>query len=123
MFDPTPGDKGVETPPLNDSSKAPLSPPVGGRLRSFRKDCKQMFIQRVKHYHQWLRSVIHFKIKSGQVPSDSVRIQGPLKDQALASCIQSLLSKNTIERVENIKSLGFYSRLFLVPKPHQGGGQ
>ena len=41
------------------------------------------------------------------------------KDQALATCIQSLLSKNTIERVENVKSLGFYSRLFLVPKPHQ----
>ena len=41
------------------------------------------------------------------------------KDQALAICIQSLLSKNTIERVENEKSLGFYSRLFLVPKPHQ----
>ena len=36
-----------------------------------------------------------------------------------SSCIQSLLSKNTIERVVNVKSLGFYSRLFLVPKPHQ----
>ena len=41
------------------------------------------------------------------------------KDQSLADCIQSLLSKNAIERVENVKSLGFYSRLFLVPKPHQ----
>ena len=41
------------------------------------------------------------------------------KDQALADCIQSLLSKNAIERVENVKYLGFYSRLFLVPKPHQ----
>ena len=41
------------------------------------------------------------------------------KDQALATCIQSLLSKNTIERVENVKFLGFYSHLFLVPKPHQ----
>ena len=41
------------------------------------------------------------------------------KDQALADCIQSLLSKNAIERVENVKCLGFYSRLFLVPKPHQ----
>ena len=30
-----------------------------------------------------------------------------------------LLSKNTIERVKNVKSLRFYSRLFLVPKPHQ----
>ena len=41
------------------------------------------------------------------------------KDQALTDCIQSLLSKNAIERVENVKSLGFYSRLFLVLKPHQ----
>ena len=31
------------------------------------------------------------------------------KDQALATCIQSLLSKNAIERVENVKSFGFYS--------------
>ena len=41
------------------------------------------------------------------------------KDQALATCSQSLLSKNAIERVENVKSLGFYRRLFLVPKPQQ----
>ena len=38
-----------------------------------------MFIQRVKHYHQWLRSAIRFKTKSGQIPSDSVGIQGPSK--------------------------------------------
>ena len=41
------------------------------------------------------------------------------KDRALTACIQSLLSKNAIESVENVKSLGFYSRLFLEPKPHQ----
>ena len=41
------------------------------------------------------------------------------KDLALTSCIQSPLSKNSIERVENIKSLRFSSRLFLVTKPHQ----
>ena len=78
-----------------------------------------MFIERVKHYYQRLRTAIPFKTKSGQIPSHSVRIQGPSKDQALATCIQSLLLKNAIERVENVKSLGFYSRLFLVPKPHQ----
>ena len=36
VFDPTTGGEGVETP--NDSLKASLSPPVGGRLRSFRRD-------------------------------------------------------------------------------------
>ena len=37
-----------------------------------------MFIQRVKH-HQWLRTAIPFKTKFGQIPSDSVRVQGPSK--------------------------------------------
>ena len=38
-----------------------------------------MFIQRVKHYHQWLRTAIPFKTKSGQIPFDSIREQGPSK--------------------------------------------
>ena len=38
IFDPTTGGEGVETPPPNDSLKSSLSPPVGGRLRSFRRD-------------------------------------------------------------------------------------
>ena len=38
VFDPIIGEEGVETPLPNDSSKASLSPPVGGRLRSFRRD-------------------------------------------------------------------------------------
>ena len=38
VFDPIIGEGDVETPLPNDSSKASLSPPVGGRLRSFRRD-------------------------------------------------------------------------------------
>ena len=38
-----------------------------------------MFIQRVKHYHQWLRTAIPLKIKLGPISSDSIRIQGPSK--------------------------------------------
>ena len=78
-----------------------------------------MFIKRVKHYHQWLRTAIPLKAKLGQISSDSVRIQDPSKRPSSGRFIQSLLSKNAIERVENVKSLGFYSRLFLVPKHHQ----
>ena len=40
---------------------------------------KQMFSKRVKHYHQWLLTAISFKAKFGQIPSDSVRVQGPSK--------------------------------------------
>ena len=38
-----------------------------------------MFFQCVKHYHQWLRTAIPFKTIFGQIPSDSVRVQGPSK--------------------------------------------
>ena len=75
-----------------------------------------MFKQRVKHYHQWLRSSIHLKTKFSQSPSDSFRLQGPSK-RTSSDCLYPVSSVN--ERVENVKSLGFYSRLFLVPKPHQ----
>ena len=88
-----------------------------------------MFRQRIKHYHQWLRSAIHLTTTNGYVlPFISNFVRTPLirsgykalhKEQALASCIRSPLSKNAIDRVENVKSLRFYSRLFLVPKPHQ----
>ena len=38
-----------------------------------------MFIQNVKHYHQWLHTAIPYKTKFGQIPSDTVRVQGPSK--------------------------------------------
>ena len=80
---------------------------------------KQMFIKRVKHYHQWLCTAIHFKTKSGQIPSDSVRIQGPSKRPSSGHLYPVSSVKERNQKVENVKSLGFYSRLFLVPKPHQ----
>ena len=121
VFDPTTGDKGVETPPSNDSSKASLSPPVGGGLRSFSRDwqinkCSLNVLKIITNGY-----VLPFLSKPNLVrfPLIVSEYKALPKDQALADCIQFLLSKNAIERVENVKSLGFYSRLFLVPKPHQ----
>ena len=53
--------------------------------------------------------------KFGQSSTDSIRLQGPSKEQALTSCIQSLLSKNAIERVENLNLSGFTVASFLFP--------
>ena len=64
-------------------------------------------------------TTIHLKTKITQSSLIHLGYKDHQKDLALAACIQSLLPKNTIERVENIKSLGFYSCLFLVPKLHQ----
>ena len=121
VFDPTIGEEGVETPLPNDSFKASNSSPVGGRLRSFSRDwqennCSSNVLNIITNGY-----VLPFLSKPNLVrfPLIISEYKALPKDQALANCIQSLLSKNAIERVENVKSLGFYSRLFLVPKPHQ----
>ena len=121
VFDPTQVDEGMETPPHNDSFQASLSPPVGGRVRSFRKDwltnkCSNNVLNIITNGY-----VLPFMLKPNLVRAPLIQsgYKALQKELALTSCIQSLLSKNAIERVENVKSLGFYSCLFLVPKPHQ----
>ena len=121
VFNPTQGDKGMETPPPNDSFQASLSPPVGGRLHSFRRDCltnkcSENVLNIITNGY-----VLPFTSKPNLVRAPLIQsgYKALQKELALTSCIQSLLSKNTIERVENVKSLGIFSRLFLVPKPHQ----
>ena len=116
-----PHNRGREIPLHNDSSKASFSPPVGSRLRSFKRDwltnkCSQNVLNIITNGY-----VLPFRSKPNLIrfPLILSEYKAQQKDQALATCIQSLLSKNAIERVENVKSLGFYSRLFLVPKPHQ----
>ena len=113
--------RGRGNPLLNDFSKASLSPPVGSHLRSFKRDwlinkCSQNVLNIITNGY-----VLPFCSKPNLIrfPLILSEYKAQQKDQALATCIQSLLSKNAIERVENVKSLGFYSRLFLVPKPHQ----
>ena len=108
--------RGRGNPLLNDSSKASFSPPVGSRLRSFKRDwlinkCSQNVLNIITNGY-----VLPFRSKPNLIrfPLILSEYKAQQKDQALATCIQSL-----IERVENVKSLGFYSRLFLVPKPHQ----
>ena len=107
----------METPPPNDSSIASLSPPVGGRLRSFRRDwqineCSDSVLYIITNGY-----VLPFvaKPKLVRAPLIHSSYKALHKEQALTSCIQ-FLSKNAIERVENVKSLGFHSRLFQVPK-------
>ena len=111
----------METPPPNDSFQASLSPPVGGHLRSFRRDwltnkCSDNVLNIITNGYVLPLISKPNLVRAPLIQSGYKALQ---KELALTSCIQSLLSKNAIERVENVKSLGFYSRLFLVPKPHQ----
>ena len=111
----------MKTPHSNDSLKASISPPVGGLLRSFRRDwetkkCSNNMLNILTNSY-----VLPFitNPKLTRVPPIHSGYKAH-QDLALAFHIQSLLSKSTIEKVKNVKSLGIYSHLFLVPKPHQG---
>ena len=82
----------METPLPNDSSKASLSPPVGGRLRSFRRDwltnkCSQNVLNIITNGY-----VLPFLSKPNLVrfPLILSEYKAQQKDQALATCIQSL---------------------------------
>ena len=106
-FRPHSRGRGPPTPPSNDSLKASLSPPVGGRLHSFRRDwqtnkCSSNVLNIITNGY-----VLPFLSKPSLVrfPLIQSEYKAHQKDQALATCIQSLLSKNAIERVENVKSL------------------
>ena len=92
--------------PPNDSLKASLSPPVGGCLCSFRRDwqtnkCSSNVLNIITN-----GSVLPFISKPSLVrfPLIQSEYKALQRDQALATCIHSLLSKNAIERVENVKS-------------------
>ena len=96
----------METPPSNDSSIASLSPPVGGRLRSFRRDrqinkCSDNILNIITNAYG-LPFILKPKLVRAPLIHSAYKALG--KKQALTSCIQSLLSKNAIERVENVKS-------------------
>ena len=111
----------METPLPNDSSKASVSPPVGGCLRSFRRDwqannCSFNVLNIITNGYVLPFLSRPYLLRFPLILSEYKALQ---KDQALADCIQSLLSKNAIERVKNVKSLVFYSHLFLVPKPQR----
>ena len=115
-FRPHSLDEGVETAPPNDSFQASLSPPVGGRLHSFRRDwltnkCSDNVLNIITNGY-----VLPFISRPNLVRDPLIQsgYKALQKELALTSCIQSLLSKNAIERVENVKSRGF-----LVPKPYQ----
>ena len=78
-----------------------------------------MLIKCVKHYHQWLLTAIPFKTKFGQIPPDFVRVQGPSKRPSSGHLYPVSAVKERNRKGGKVKSLRFYSHLFLVPKPHQ----
>ena len=93
--------------------------PVGGRLRQFLPEWE-------KHgSHRLITGLIRDGYKLpfrerpnlSRVPCIISSYAGFYKQNAFWTSIQDLLQKGAVEVIHTPESLGFYSRLFLVPKP------
>ena len=103
----------MEAPPPNDSLKASLSPLVGGRLHSSQRLANKQMFNMVNIITNGY--VLSFMSR----PNSKSGYTALQKDQSLATCIKSLLSKNTVERVDNVKRLPSHAhqpKLKEIPK-------
>ena len=94
--------------------------PVGARLQSFWKTWLNLgagpkVVQILREGY-----TLPFRIRPQLTRSPSVisRYVNPHRNSYLLEALHQLIDKNAVERVQNPKSLGFFNRLFLVPKPN-----
>ena len=94
--------------------------PVGARLQSFWKTWLDLgagpkVVQILREGYP-----LPFRIRPQLTRSPSVisRYVNPHRNSYLLEALHQLIDKNAVERVRNPKSLGFFNRLFLVPKPN-----
>ena len=99
---------------------AVLNPPVGARLNLCWE--KWEALGSTPKVVTTLREgyVLPFRFRPNLTRSPTVisKYHNPTKQSFLVEALYQLINKNAVEPVENQKSLGFYNRLFLVPKPN-----
>ena len=91
---------------------------VGARLQNF----WQTWLDLGPKVVQTLREgyILPFRIrpKLARYPTVISRYVDPRRNSYLLEALHQLMDKNAVELVQNQASLGFYNRLFLVPKPN-----
>ena len=99
---------------------AALTLPVGARLQNF----LQTWLDRGAgpKVVQILREgyTLPFRIRPNltRIPTVVSCYANPLRNSYLLEALHQLINKNAVEQVYHQTSLGFYNRLFLVPKPN-----
>ena len=117
----------IQLPCVQSVTNVPLvvkNLPVGARLQSF----WQTWLERGAgpKIVQILREgyTLPFRIRPNLTRSPTVisRYVNPHRNSYLLEALHQLMDKNAIELVHNQTSLGFFNRLFLVPKPNNKWG-
>ena len=99
---------------------AALNLPVGARLQNFWTVCSQMGAgpKVVQILKQGYTLPFQNRPKLSRVPTVVSSYANLHRNSYLLEALQQLVDKNAVERVHNQTSLGFFNRLFLVPKPN-----
>ena len=97
----------------------PVDLAPGGRLQCYyqvweKKKCHPRVALILKHGY---KIVLVKPIELSRFPTIQSGYAHPQKQKFLVDCVQEMLQKKAIIQVKMSASLGFYSRLFLVPKP------
>ena len=97
----------------------PVDLAPGGRLQSYyqvweQKECQPRVALILKHGYKII--LVH-PIELSHFPTIHSGYADPQKQRFLLDCVQEMLQKKAVIQVKMSASLGFYSRLFLVPKP------
>ena len=97
-----------------------IDPPVGARLHNFWEKWEVLGLS--PKVVTTLREgyTLPFRLRPNLCRSPTVisNYQNPSKQAYLLEALYQLVNKNAVELVANQNSLGFYNRLFLVPKPY-----
>ena len=110
---------------LAEGNDYPVDLAPGGRLQCYyqvweKKECHPRVALILKHGY---KIVLVKPIELSRFPTIQSGYAHPQKQKFLVDCVQEMLQKKAIIQVKMSASLGFYSRLFLVPKPGKNGGQ
>ena len=97
-----------------------LDPPVGARLQQCWETWETLGSSPkvVKILREGYTLPFQFRPHLTRSPTVISNYHNPTKQSFLLEALYQLINKNAVEPVENPNSLGFYNRLFLVPKPN-----
>ena len=104
---------------VTNAQHAVLDPPVGARLNQCWEKWETLGSSPkvVTILREGYTLPFRFRPHLTRSPTVISNYHNPTKQSFLLEALYQLINKNAVEPVDNPNSLGFYNRLFLVPKP------
>ena len=105
---------------VTNAQHAVIDPPVGARLNQCWEKWEALGSSPkvVTTLREGYTLPFRFRPHLTRSPTVISNYHNPTKQSFLVEALHQLINKNAVEPVENPNSLGFYNRLFLVPKPN-----